>query len=67
MAARKNTPTNTAITFKIGEVAYRILTGQARDFLSCKPKDGGWSIMDDASTEAVVVALEKQVSRLKAS
>jgi len=66
MAARKrpNTPTNT-ITFKIGELSYKILTGTTRDFLSVKSAQGGWNILDDSTTLAVINSLEAQVSRLK--
>jgi hypothetical protein len=66
MAARKKTTAeNNAVTFKVGAISYRVLAGQSRDFLSCKPKDGGWSIMDDAATAAVVARIEEQVARLK--
>lgn len=66
MAARKKLPTDaTAISFKIGELNYKIMSGTSRDFLSSKGKEGGWSILDDGATLAVLDALEKQVSRLK--
>jgi hypothetical protein len=56
---------STAITFRIGKQSYRILTGQTRDYLSTRGENGGWSIVDDSATLAVVDALSKQVSRLK--
>lgn len=65
MAARKRTPAeNTALTFKIGEVQYRLLGGQGRDFLQCKPKDGVWSIMSDPETVAIAARLEETAKRL---
>lgn len=54
-----------AISFKIGDLKYRIAPGQTRDFLSVRPKDGTWNIMDDAATVAVLAALEAQLTRLK--
>ena len=64
MAARKNASNDTNITFKVGDTNYRILVGQGRDFLSAKGKEGGWSIMDDASTAAVAAILSSTARRL---
>lgn len=64
MAARKNASNENNITFKIGDMNYRILVGQGRDFLSAKGKEGGWAIMDDASTAAVAAILSATARRL---
>lgn len=56
-----------AISFKICDQNYRIVPGQNCDFLSVRPNDGTWNIMDDAATVAVLAALEAQLTRLKIS
>lgn len=65
MPSRKNLAKSDAITFRIGDSNFWILTGQTRDFLSVRPKNGEWQIMDDAATEAVLARLTNQVARLK--
>lgn len=67
MAGTRKIDNSNTISFKIGTTQYRILTGQNRDFLSAKAKDGGWAILDDASTAAVVARLSDTVNRLTPS
>lgn len=64
MAFRKKTTAPT-FTFKLGDDQFRILTGQSRDFLSIKPKDGEWVMLDDAASQLMVKKLEAQLARLR--